>query len=195
MRHHPASRVDRGWGWRPHMHVHECVFSCVWLFVILWTVALRPWNFPGKNTEVGFHFLLQGIFPTPGIESVSPALTGRFFTTGTTRGAWRTPSFSTNQCHIRRWKSMGGNKYNGCRNWVTYMETGLYLKGPFLFFFSFPKSLLNLLQYCFSFVFWFFGCKSCGIFSSLARDQTPTTCIGRQSLINWTTRGVPKGAH
>ena len=25
---------------------------------------LCPWNFPGKNTGVGCHFLLQGIFPT-----------------------------------------------------------------------------------------------------------------------------------
>ena len=25
-----------------------------------------PWNFPGKNTWVGCHFLLQGIFPTQG---------------------------------------------------------------------------------------------------------------------------------
>ena len=66
MRHHPASRGDRGWGWRPHMHVHVCVLSCVQLFVTLWTVALRPWNFPGKNTGVSFHFLLQGIFPTQG---------------------------------------------------------------------------------------------------------------------------------
>ena len=28
---------------------------------------LRPWNFPGKNTGVGCHFLLQGIFPTQGL--------------------------------------------------------------------------------------------------------------------------------
>ena len=27
---------------------------------------LRPWDFPGKNTGVGFHFLLQGIFKTQG---------------------------------------------------------------------------------------------------------------------------------
>ena len=26
-----------------------------------------PWNIPGKNTEVGCHFLLQGIFPTMGL--------------------------------------------------------------------------------------------------------------------------------
>ena len=27
---------------------------------------LHPWNFPGKNTGVVCHFLLQGIFPTQG---------------------------------------------------------------------------------------------------------------------------------
>ena len=27
---------------------------------------LRPWNFPGENTRVGSHSLLQGIFPTQG---------------------------------------------------------------------------------------------------------------------------------
>ena len=30
------------------------------------TRLLCPWNFPGKNTGVGCHFLLQGIFPTQG---------------------------------------------------------------------------------------------------------------------------------
>ena len=28
---------------------------------------LYPWNFPGKNTGVGSHFLLQGSFPTQGL--------------------------------------------------------------------------------------------------------------------------------
>ena len=28
---------------------------------------LHPWNFPGKSTGVGYHFLLQGIFPTQGL--------------------------------------------------------------------------------------------------------------------------------
>ena len=41
------------------------------LFVTPWTVAcqdplLCPWNSPGKNTGVGCHALLQGIFPTQG---------------------------------------------------------------------------------------------------------------------------------
>ena len=30
------------------------------------TRLLCPWDFPGKNTGVGCHFLLQGIFPTQG---------------------------------------------------------------------------------------------------------------------------------
>ena len=46
--------------------------SCVWRFVTLWTVACRahlPWDFPGENTGVGYHFLLQGIFLTQGSNS------------------------------------------------------------------------------------------------------------------------------
>ena len=43
-----------------------------------------PWDSPGKNTVVGCHFLLQGIFLTqrsnPGV-SCLPALAGGFFTT------------------------------------------------------------------------------------------------------------------
>ena len=43
--------------------------SCVRLFAIPWidqksTRLLCPWDFPGKSTGVGCHFLLQGIFPT-----------------------------------------------------------------------------------------------------------------------------------
>ena len=48
-----------------------CVFSYsyVWPFVTLWTVACRVslWDSPGKNTTVGGHALLQGIFSTQGL--------------------------------------------------------------------------------------------------------------------------------
>ena len=50
------------------------------------------WNFPSKNTGVGFHFLLQGIFLTQVMEGASlesPALVGGFFTTSATWGALR----------------------------------------------------------------------------------------------------------
>ena len=39
------------------------------LLLTPWTVVNkvpRPWNFPGKNTGVGCHFLLQRAFPTQG---------------------------------------------------------------------------------------------------------------------------------
>ena len=41
------------------------------LFATPWTVActkfLHLWDFPGKSTGVGCHFLFQGIFPTQGL--------------------------------------------------------------------------------------------------------------------------------
>ena len=42
-----------------------------------------PWNFPGKNTGVGWPFLLQANLPDPGIKKTLayPALAGEFFTT------------------------------------------------------------------------------------------------------------------
>ena len=51
-----------------------CVCVCVWtlsrvrLFLTPWTVAARfcPWDSPSKNTRVGCHFLIQGIFLTHG---------------------------------------------------------------------------------------------------------------------------------
>ena len=45
------------------------MLSHVWLIAIPWTVAFQAplsIRFPGKNTEMGFHFLLQEIFPTQG---------------------------------------------------------------------------------------------------------------------------------
>ena len=33
---------------------------------------LRPWDFPGMSTGVGCHFLLQGIFPTQGLNPGLP---------------------------------------------------------------------------------------------------------------------------
>ena len=57
--------------------------SHVWLFVTPWTVAHQAplsMGFPAKNTGMGCYFLLQGIFPTQGSNSLFSALAGRFFT-------------------------------------------------------------------------------------------------------------------
>ena len=48
------------------------------------TRLLHPWDFPGKNTGVGCHFLPPGDLLNPGTEPVSQvslALADRFFTT------------------------------------------------------------------------------------------------------------------
>ena len=46
-------------------------------FVIPWTVACQPplyMDFPGKNTGVGCHSLLQRNLPDPGVKPTSPSL-------------------------------------------------------------------------------------------------------------------------
>ena len=51
------------------MKVKVKLLSCVQLFATPWTVAYQappPWDSPGKNTGMGSHALLQGIFPTQG---------------------------------------------------------------------------------------------------------------------------------
>ena len=45
---------------------HPVVSDCSWPHGLYPARLLCPWGFPGKNTEVGCHFLLQGIFPTQG---------------------------------------------------------------------------------------------------------------------------------
>ena len=44
-------------------------------------MLLCPWDSPGKHTGVGCYFLLQRNLPDSGIETVPPALAGRFYTT------------------------------------------------------------------------------------------------------------------
>ena len=45
---------------------HMCLTLCDPMDYSL-TRFLHPWDFPGKNTGVGCHFLLQEIFPTQGL--------------------------------------------------------------------------------------------------------------------------------
>ena len=81
--------------WPIIARVQACVLShccCVWLFVDC--RLLCPWDFPGKNTGVGCHALLHGIFPTQVIKPtslMSHVLTGGFFTTSTIQGHAITP--------------------------------------------------------------------------------------------------------
>ena len=53
------------------------------------TRFLCPWDYPGKSTGIGCHFLLQGIFLTQECNRIS-SLAGRFFTTSIT---WEAPIY------------------------------------------------------------------------------------------------------
>ena len=89
-------------------------FGCVQLFVTLWTARLLcPWNSPVKNTGVGYHALLQGIFLTQGSKPtslMSPALASRFFLTSTT---WEVPFSAILQHKTKRIKKkfLSGSEY------------------------------------------------------------------------------------
>ena len=79
-----------------------------WLFVTLWTVAFRllhPWDFPGKSTRVGCHFLLQRIFPLRDGTRIS-CIAGGFFTIWAIRGAHFNPLLGTNNTDCVHAKSL-----------------------------------------------------------------------------------------
>ena len=67
--------------WQHSLHIYIYTYVCIYVCVCVShsvmssflqphglgpTRLLRPWDFPGKNTGVGCHSLLQGIFLTQG---------------------------------------------------------------------------------------------------------------------------------
>ena len=71
--------LSESWGaWGVCDHSQSCLVTCRSLSArsvvsqALWSQRLQParllcpWDSPGKNTGVGYHALLQGIFPTQG---------------------------------------------------------------------------------------------------------------------------------
>ena len=50
-----------------YTHSRSVVSDSLWPHRLQPARLLCPWNFPGKNTGVGCHFLLQGIFLTQGL--------------------------------------------------------------------------------------------------------------------------------
>ena len=64
---------------KPLLSVASVVSNSLWPHGMRPTRLLYPWDFPGKNTGVGCHFLLQGILLTQGsnphlLSTVSPVL-------------------------------------------------------------------------------------------------------------------------
>ena len=67
----------------------------------LWpTRLIRPWDFPGKTTGVGCHFLLQEIFPTQGLNQVSHIVSICFIVSAT-REVPQSPALEADTLSIR----------------------------------------------------------------------------------------------
>ena len=108
------------------------LFSCVWLFVTLWTIAnhqaLLSMGFPKQESWSGLSCPLPGVLD-PGIELtslMSPALAGGFYTTSATREAYIYIYTYTHICWKRKWrptpvffpgKSHGWRNLAGCSPW------------------------------------------------------------------------------
>ena len=84
---------------------------------------LCSWNCPGKNTGLGCHSLLHGIFPDPGIEPASPALAVAFFATAPPgKLNWRVRVFPMD------WQVAGGlvgrgGAGNGRQHWTDILPS------------------------------------------------------------------------
>ena len=96
------------------------------------TRPLHPRDFPGKNTGVGCHFFLQGIFPTQvsNLCLISPALAGRFLTTvpagkhiNKLKPAPNALGHRRNNTQLRKWQPTAvflPGKSHGQRNLAAY---------------------------------------------------------------------------
>jgi len=87
-----------------------------------------PWDFPGKNTEVGCHFLLWGIFPTQGLNLHLLCLLH-----------WQADSWPLSK--------LGGYSVLTTKNLVPFITTQL----AFLTHFVLPPALL-LLSHCYCYL-------------------------------------------
>ena len=69
-------------------------------FAISWAIAklLCPGDFPGKNTGVGCHFLLQGIFTTQGL---NPCIYCGHLGPKTAKNSWGTMWKGLYKLHLR----------------------------------------------------------------------------------------------
>ena len=60
-------------------HMYKALVIPCWAIPQSCVCSEHPWDFPSKNTEVGCHAFLQGIFPTQGSNLVS-YIASRLFT-------------------------------------------------------------------------------------------------------------------
>ena len=169
----------------------------------LWpTRLLCPWDSPGKNTEVGCHFLLQGDLPDPGMELRSSALQADYLPTepeGNRKGEDGLNLrgiLGEAQGYVAVW--LGWSGWGG-KEWALVMvETGWDRRGLWRGFGSCERQLRKSSS---SFVLhfiriywgpssrssagrWWMGCRRHGVWGSgvIATDQCVTVRSGTLKL-------------
>ena len=84
------------------------------------TRLLCPWNFPGKSTGVGCHFLLQDIFPTQGLNPGLPHCRQTFYHLSHQRSQlWRRWYFSSGWKEDRKSEWVVEESQRDLEAWVT----------------------------------------------------------------------------
>ena len=83
---------------------------------------LCPWDSPDKNTGVGCRALLQGDLSDPGIEPMSPALAGGFFTTSATGEDQASKQVRSDLRAFLLWFGAGAGVRAPVWAWVVYIS-------------------------------------------------------------------------
>ena len=118
---------------------------------------LHPWDFPGKNTRVGCHFLLQRIFPTQGSNPGHPHCRQTLYHLSDQgghpgEGHGNPLQFSC----LGNQRSLAGYGPRGCRELDT-IELAPWIM--ISLFYSFPHTLyVTLMSYFSTYTFPYFSC-------------------------------------
>ena len=100
----------------PNLSIGVCMLTQIWLFVTPMDCSLSDsclWGFPGKNTGMGCHFLLQGIFPTQGWNASPQYLLHWFFT----RASLNAYQWGTGEKNYGKFIHTAAQKNNRCVTW------------------------------------------------------------------------------
>ena len=148
----------------------------------LWPQGLYPswllcsWDSPGNSSGVGCHFLLQGIFLTQEDPLLlSPALTGRFFTTSAT---WEAPYWIGPPCESPLIKTLSSKMVTYWCIWRSALQRGNiegYIVHPKTYFNPSQEesTTLNIVVYIKSFPsrFWLVSMSKSSILLKLKRNE------------------------
>ena len=129
------------------------------LFATPWTVAcsrfLRPWDFLGKSSGMGWHFLLQGIFPTqglnPGLQLYRQTVYRLSLGTQKVEGVKNFPPISVSNPFV---PLFGGNQSH-----VFPLRHKLWLFSPF-----YANGVIHSMTFRLLFSSYLFNSLSCGLF-------------------------------